>query len=141
MAGLRCKALFALCLTLGALGSAESKELAGGLPQRLRPPDLLQCSRDRLTAFQGQILDYRRGQQDISLRVRTDEQTTENFTLKWETSDKAERWFLLRGEAFKAEDWKLIENAPGKLHDGMRVIVWVCGDGSKPVFDWRPKES
>ena len=123
------KALFLLSLTFAA-----------GLPQRTRPPASLQCSRDHLTSFQGRILEYKRNQQDLSLRVRTDEETTESFTLKWGPSEKAETWLLLRGEAFKAEDWKQIESAPGKLQEGMRVFVWVCDDGSKPVFDWRPKE-
>ena len=120
------------CLTLFAL------TLTFGLPQRVRPPASLKCSRDQLTAFQGRILDYKRGQLEITLRVRTDEDTTENFTLKWEASDKAEAWFLLRGEEFKADDWNQIESARGKLHDDMRIIVWLCSNGSKPVFDWRP---
>jgi hypothetical protein len=130
MVSLCCKTLLVLSLTLAA-----------GLPQRSRPPASLQCTRDHLTSFQGRILEYKRGPQDISIRVRTDEETTESFTLKWESSDKAESWLLLRGEGFKAEDWKQIESATGKLHEGMRVFVWVCDDGSKPVFDWRPKES
>ncbi len=140
MAGIPCKAIVVLCLTLGALCGVDAKELAGGLPQRPRPPASLTCTRDHLTVFQGRIIEYTRGKQDIAFRVRTDEETTENFTLKWDTSDNAEKWFLLRGEIFKIEDWKLIESAPGKLHDDMRIFVWVCDDGSKPVLDWRPKE-
>jgi len=131
MAGITVKALLVLILA-----SSET-----GVPQRLRPPATLQCSRDRLTAFQGRILEYKHGKQEIFLRVRTDEDTTESFTLKWDAAGKAETSFLMRGEVFAAEDWKKIESAPGKLHDGMRVIVWVCDDGSKPVLDWRPKES
>ena len=108
--------------------------------QRLRPPASVKCSRDHLTAFQGRVLEYKRGKQDIALRVRTDEETTESFTLKWTASQKPETWLLLRSDGFKPQDWKLIESAPGKLLDGTRVIVWVCDDGSKPVFDWQPKE-
>jgi hypothetical protein len=131
MLAIRYKALFVLSLTLAVLG----------MPQRARPPAALQCSRDHLTSFQGRILEYQRGEQDVVLRVRTDEETTESFTLAWGTSEKVETWLLLRGEGFKAEDWKQIESAPGKLHEGMRIIVWACDDGSKPVFDWRPKEN
>jgi hypothetical protein len=130
MVSIRYKALFVLSLTIGALG----------MPQRARPPDALKCSRDNLTSFQGRILEYKRGPQELSLRVRTDEETTESFTLKWGTAEKIETWLLLRGESFKAEDWKQVESAAGKLHEGMRIIVWACEDGSKPVFDWRPKE-
>src|SRR5262245_37664871 len=131
MTGMRRKGLLALTLVLGPL-------ILGGQAQRLRPPAVLQCSRDHLTSFQGRILDYKRGEQDMTIRVRTDEQTTESFTLKWANSEKAETSFLMEGERFKPEDWKRIESAPGKLRDGMRIIVWVCDDGSKPVFDWRP---
>src|SRR4051812_28798180 len=142
MLGICSKTLFVLTLSTAALGGVSgSIERASVLPQRLRPPALLQCSRDHLTSFQGRILEYKHGKQDISIRVRTDEDTTESFTLKWEASTKAETWFLLRGEGFKSDDWKEIESSAGKLREGMRIIVWVCDDGSKPVFDWRPKES
>ena len=129
---MRYKALLVLGLTLGTLH---------GEPQRPRPTTSIKCSRDHLTAFQGRILEYKRSPQDIAVRVRTDEDTTESFTFKWGASEKIETWFLVQGEAFKPEDWKRIESAPGKLQDGMRVIVWVCDDGSRPVFDWRPKEN
>ncbi len=141
MIGISCKMILALSVTFGAMCSADSTDKIGIPPQRLRPPASLKCSRDHLTSFQGRILDYKRGKNTIYLRVRTDENTTETFNLKWEDTDKAENWFLLRGEEFKAEDWKLIESAPGRLIDGTRIIVWVCDDGSKPIFDWRPKES
>jgi hypothetical protein len=114
---------------------------AGRSSQRVRPPASLKCSRDHLTAYQGRVLDYRRGKQDITLRVSTDENTTESVSLKWAASEKPETWFLLRGEAFKDADWQLIESGPGKLVDGTRIIVWVCDDGSKPVLDWRPKDA
>jgi hypothetical protein len=112
--------------------------VSGSLAQRPRPPISFKCSRDHLTAFQGRILEYTRSRQEISLRVRTDEATTESFTLRWEASEKVETWLLLNGEAFKAEDWNRIESAAGKIRDGVRIIVWDCDDGSKPVFDWRP---
>jgi hypothetical protein len=135
------RAALLLTLSLGVLSVAAVEAMPDGPPQRLRPPASLKCTRDHLTAFQGLVLNYTRGKQDMSLRVRTDEETTESFSLKWAASEKPERWFLLRGEGFKADDWKLIESAPGKLLDGTRIIVWVCDDGSKPVFDWRPKEA
>lgn len=130
MTGIGLKIFLALSLSLVVAG--------GALSQRPRPPVALKCSRDHLTAFQGRILEYTRSRQEISLRVRTDEATTESFTLRWEASEKVETWLLLNGEAFKAEDWNRIENAAGKIRDGVRIIVWDCDDGSKPVFDWRP---
>ena len=135
------RAVLLLSLSLGVVSVAAIDARLDSPPQRLQPPASLKCTRDHLTAFQGRVLDYRRGKQDMSLRVRTDEETTESFSLKWAATEKPETWFLLRGEAFKAGDWKLIESAPGTVLDGTRIIVWVCDDGSKPVFDWRPKEA
>jgi hypothetical protein len=135
------RAMLLLGLSLGALSVAALDASPDRPSQRIRPPASLKCSRDHLTAFQGRVLDYRRGKQDISFRVRTDEETTESFSLKWAASEKPETWFLMRGEAFKAGDWKLIESEAGKLLVDTRIIVWVCDDGSKPVFDWRPKEA
>ena len=140
MIGISYKIVFVLSLTFVAICSADAIEKTDRPLQRLRPPASLKCSRDHLTSFQGRILAYKRGKNNLYLRVRTDEETTETFTLKWAAPKKAENWFLLRGEEFKAENWKLIESAPGKLNAGTRIIVWVCDDGSKPVFDWRPKE-
>jgi hypothetical protein len=135
------RAVLLLSLSVGGLSVVALNATPDRPPQRLRPPASLKCTRDHLTAFQGRILSYTRGKQDISLRVRTDEETTETFSLKWAASETPETWFLLRGEGFKAGDWKLIESGPGKLVDGTRIIVWVCDDGSKPVFDWRPSLS
>jgi hypothetical protein len=129
MPGISSRTFLVLSLTVSALG----------MSQRTIPPASLQCSRDHLTSFQGQILEYRRGPQEVFVRVRTDEERTESFTLKWGVSEKAETWLLLRGQGFKADDWKQVEIVSGKLHDGMRIIVWSCDNGAKPVFDWRPK--
>ena len=126
-----------LCLSLCALFFAPIGAGADTSSQRLRPPASLKCSRDHLTAYQGRVLDYRRGKQEITFRVSTDEGTTESVSLKWAASEKPETWFLLRGAAFKDDDWKFIERR-GKLVDAIRIIVWVCDDGSKPVLDWRP---
>jgi hypothetical protein len=139
MACLRAVLLIGLGISVLSIPAVHARP--DGVLQRLRPPASLKCTRDHLTAFQGRILDYTRGKQNISLRVRTDEDTTESFSLKWGASERPDAWFLLRGEVFKTGDWKLIESAPGKLLDGTRIIVWVCDDGSQPVFDWRPKEA
>ncbi|MBX3277698.1 MAG: hypothetical protein KF868_06815 [Acidobacteria bacterium] len=108
--------------------------------QRAAPPARLRCSRDHLTSFTGRILAYRRQPGRIYIRIRTDEDTTENFTLRFPRDEDAARNFLMRGEEFKSEDWKRIETRPGRLKPGMRAIVWVCDDGSTPVVDWRPAE-
>lgn len=108
--------------------------------QRLAPPSAIKCSRDHLTSFTGRILAYQRSSSRIFIRVRTDEETTESFTLKLARKDEAVEHFLMRGETFRQSDWKLIESAPGKLHQPMRATIWVCDDGAAPVIDWRPPE-
>ncbi|HEY0404817.1 MAG TPA: hypothetical protein VGC89_03775 [Pyrinomonadaceae bacterium] len=108
--------------------------------QRIRPPENLDCSRNDLTSFTGRALSYSRSNTRLFLRMRTDEQTTENFTLSFGQKDGPAKWFLLRAEPFKAEDWKLIETRRGRLRPGMRATVWVCQTNRKPVIDWQPPE-
>jgi hypothetical protein len=107
---------------------------------RLMPPESVKCDANHLTSFTGKILSYRRGPGRVSLRVRTDEETTESFTLRFKKSEDAARWFLLRGEPFKQSDWTLIERRRYQLRPHMRATVWVCDDGSNPIVDWRPGE-
>lgn len=109
--------------------------------QRLAPPSVIQCSRDHLTSFTGRVLAYERGPQRIFIRVRTDEETTEEFTLRLKSGEEWPKYFLLRGEEFKAEDWKLIEARQSRLRPRMRATIWVCDNGPQPVIDWRPPES
>jgi hypothetical protein len=106
--------------------------------QRLMPPESVKCDPNHLTSFTGRILSYRRRPGRVTLRVRTDEETTEGFTLRFKTSEDAARWFLLRGEPFKQSDWALIERQRYSLRPRMRATVWVCDDGSNPIVDWRP---
>jgi len=115
----------------------ETQRAAG---QRIAPPSSLKCSRDHLTSFMGRVTAYQRTRTRIFIRVRTDEETTENFTLKFTRNDDPTRLFLLRAEEFKQSDLKLIEVSTGRLRKPMRAIVWVCDDGSNPVIDWRPPE-
>lgn len=115
----------------------ENRRAAG---QRLAPPSALKCPRNNLTSFMGRVTAYQRSQTRIFIRVRTDEGTTESFTLKLAKNDDPTKLFLLRGEEFKQSDWKLIEASKGRLRKPMRAIIWVCDDGSNPVIDWRPPE-
>jgi hypothetical protein len=72
--------------------------------------------------------------------MRTDEATTESFTLNFRRAEDAAKWFLLRGEEFKQSDWALIELRRSRLRQGMRATVWVCDDRTTPIVDWRPGE-
>ena len=125
-------------MLLVAVSYAEPRR--SNVAQRVGPPTALRCPRNHLTAFIGRVLLYRRQSNRIVLRVRTDEETTENFTLRLGKNEDGSRYFLLRGAEFKPDDWKAIERRAGLLKPGMRAIVWVCDDGSTPVVDWRPAE-
>ena len=107
---------------------------------RLAPPEGVKCDPNHLTSFTGKILSYRRRPGRVHLRMRTDEETTEAFTLRYAKSEDAARWFLLKGEPFKQTDWALIERRRYSLRPRMRATVWVCDDGSNPIRDWRPGE-
>ena len=106
--------------------------------QRLRPPEKIRCSRDHLTSFTGRILAFKRNNNKTFLRVRTDEDTTEAFTLQHPGKGSAAEWFPLRGKVFEPSDWKRIEIRRNKLHPRLRATIWVCDDGSTPVVDWQP---
>jgi hypothetical protein len=87
------------------------------------------------------VLAYERKEDRIFVRMRTDEEMDESFTVRLAKTDDAKRWFLMRGEEFKESDWELIESGKGRLKPQMRATVWVCDDGSNPVVDWRPPRS
>jgi hypothetical protein len=106
--------------------------------QRLRPPEKIPCSRDHLTSFTGRVLAFKRNNNETFLRMRTDEDTTEAFTLRHPGKGSAAEWFLLRGKVFEPSDWKRIEISRNKLHPRMRATVWACDDGATPVVDWQP---
>jgi hypothetical protein len=108
--------------------------------QRLRPPAGLKCDDNHLTSFTGKILYYQRRPGRISLRMRTDEATTESFTLRFPKTADASKWFLINSQPFQESDWTLVERARSRLRPGMRATVWVCDDGSTPIVDWRPGE-
>jgi len=113
---------------------------SAGAQGRIRPPDSIKCDHNQLTSFTGRILSYQRGPGRVALRMRTDEATTESFTLRFRKTEDAGKWFLLMGEPFKKSDWRLIERSRYRLRPRMRATVWVCEDGSTPIVDWRPGE-
>ena len=114
---------------------------SAGAQRRIRPPDAIRCDDNHLTSFTGKILSYKRTPGRVFLRMRTDEATTESFTLRFRRTEDAARWFLLMGEQFKQSDWSLIERSRYRLRQGMRATVWVCDDGTTPIVDWRPDEN
>ena len=129
--------------TAGALGCALT--LSGAHAQRegrVGAPSDLKCSRDNTTSFTGRVLAYSRGRGRVFIKVRTDEQTTEQFTLHYGRGD-FKALFRLRGEPLGEGDLARIELRAGKLRPNMRATVWACyeGDNLKAErIDWRPPE-
>lgn len=127
------KLLIVVCATCLLASSA-------GAQRRIMPPNSIRCDDNHLTSFTGRILSYKRTPGRVFLRMRTDEATTESFTLRFRRTEDAARWFLMMGEQFKQSDWSLIERSRYRLRQGMRATVWVCDDGTTPIVDWRPGE-
>lgn len=118
----------------------ESKAQRGG---RLATPTDLRCPRDNTTSFTGRVLAYRRTPGRVFIRVRTDEDTTEQFTLTHPKRGDASTLFNINGEPFQSSDWKRIEARAGRLRPNMRATVWACYEGDKlkaERIDWRPAE-
>jgi hypothetical protein len=125
------------------VAAAEGQQETGRQDGRLRPPAGLKCPINNTTSFTGRVLAYSRQPGSIFIRVRTDEETTEQFTLRHGKGVDPTQLFLLKGEAFKQSDWKQIETRRSKLKPNMRVTVWACYEGDQPkaeLIEWRPGE-
>lgn len=124
---------------------AQSQQEGARQGGRLRPPDSLTCDRNNTTSFTGRITAYSRTNSRIFIRVRTDEQTTEQFTIRLKRGEDASRKFLFEGEPFRAGDWKKVERARGILRPRMRATIWACRDERDDfhaeLIDWRPNQS
>lgn len=103
----------------------------------------LKCPRDNTTSFTGRVIAYTRARGKVFVRVRTDEETTEQFTLRYGSASGLARIFRLYGEPFGPGDLSKIERRAGVLRPGMRATVWACYEGDEPsaeLIDWRPPE-
>jgi hypothetical protein len=70
------------------------------------------------------------------IRMRTDEETSEQFTLRHATVLLS--IFLTWGKKFSESGWKRIETGKNRLRPDLRATVWVCDNGENPVVDWQP---
>ena len=125
-------------LVAGIAAHATAPPLQPRSSDRVRPPDSVSCSRDRLTAYTGVVTRFSRQAERTVLEIRTDWDTTEAVVVTHEGDRGPERWFLLRTKPFRATDWAVIEAAPGKLRRDLRATAWVCEDGRNPTVDWSP---
>lgn len=123
----------------GAAGHGIGGEPGSGAgAARLRAPDGAPCSRDHLTSYDGRPLRYSRQQGRTRITIRTDADTTETVLLRHPGTDDPSPRFRWGGQPFQATDWQRLEASPSRLRPGLRVIAWVCDDGSPPVVDWQP---
>jgi hypothetical protein len=104
--------------------------------QRLAPPPGLPCDRNHLTSYAGEVKAYSRKPQQIFLRVRTDEATTEQFRLRVRKNEPPLSLFLLNGAAIKPEELAAIEKKLAQKA-AVRVIVWACRNSAHRIIDWR----
>ena len=70
--------------------------------QRIRPPDKINCSRDHLTSYTGKVLSMKQQKGSTRIWMRTDEETSEQFTLRHATDNPAE-YFLGVGRKVQRE--------------------------------------
>src|SRR6186713_2891173 len=72
-------------LAAGAAGTAQSRPAQE--PARQQPLEGFACSRDNLTSYSGEVIEYRRAVGETTLRIRTDWDSTERVTLKHPGTD------------------------------------------------------
>lgn len=141
--------LLALAL-IGALAQrTQSTQKPGGDAQsqgRLAPPSGIKCDVNSVTSFTGKVLVYARRAGRIQLRVRTDEETTEAFTILYDRKESAEKYFLLNGSPLKPGELAMIERRVKRERSRMRLTVWACyQDNGRSLtvelIDWQPVEA
>lgn len=138
---LRSSAIFLLAmLPISMTGIIVQAQEPGG---RMTPPASLKCDRNDLTSYHGKVLAYRRRKGSTFLRIRTDFDTTETVTLRHAGTEDPSKFYLLNGDPFTRNDWRLIEKRKKVLKPGMHANVWVCrgNPAIQPVVDWRPDDT
>lgn len=113
---------------------------------RLAPPPGLKCDINSVTSFTGRALVYARRAGRIQLRVRTDEETTEVFTIRYGRNESPEKYFLFNGAPLKPGELAMIERRIRRERSKMRLTVWACYQDygrmlRVELIDWRPIET
>jgi hypothetical protein len=127
--------LLAFALPVRAQKRAQPlRENDDGPPQgrRIAPPSGLDCDRDHITSFTGRVLSYSRGGGQISIRVRTDEGTTESFTISYAQAKELLKRVKLNGQVLSQNELTKIEARWKREKRTVRATVWACYDK-----DWR----
>ena len=124
-------------IALGLL-IASAAAVHAAPPQRAgrqRAPESFDCDRNNLTVYTGVVIGYQRRTGTTTLRIRTDEDTTERVSLTHRGTDDPSAQFRMLGQPFTAADWNTIEERKGVLRKGTRAAAWVCSTG-RVMVDW-----
>ena len=109
--------------------------------RRLAPPPGLACDANYVTSFTGRVLSYSRRSGRIFIRVRTDEATTEEFTITYTQEEDLLKRFQLFGQPLGQEALEKIESRWKRDKRNVRATVWACYDKewrnpSAILIDW-----
>ena len=109
--------------------------------RRIAPPPGLACDANHITSFTGRVLTYSRRQGRILIRVRTDEHTTEEFTIPYTQTEDILARFHLNGQSLGQNDLAKIESRWRRDKRNVRATVWACYDNewrtpSAILIDW-----
>jgi hypothetical protein len=128
-----------IVLLVSPLFALQNLDESNGARARVAAPEMSVCDRNQLTSFNGVVSHYRRDTDVTVITILTDWDTVETVTLEHTDPDGVMQYFKLRGRVFTYNDWAEIEIGHGVLHDGIRVIAWICLDDiTPPVIDWQP---
>jgi hypothetical protein len=110
--------------------------------RRLAPPPGLACDANYITSFTGRVLSYSRHSGRIFIRVRTDEATTEEFTITYTQAEDFLKRFQLFGQPLGQEALEKIESRWKRDKRNVRATVWACYDKewrnpSAILIDWQ----
>jgi hypothetical protein len=118
--------------------SVQGEERQG----RLAAPHGLKCDTNHLTSFTGKILSYERRPDHIFIRIRTDEATTEEFTVAYAQDQDLLKLFRLNGQALGQNGLAKIESRWKRDRRNVRATVWACYDNewrqaTAEMIDWQ----
>ena len=94
-------------------------------------------SRDHLTSYTGKVLSMKQQRGSTRIWMRTDEETSEQFTLRDATDNPLEYFFGVERK-LQGSNWKQIETGKNQLRPDLLATVWVCENGGNPIMDWQP---
>jgi hypothetical protein len=96
--------------------------------RRLAPPAGLDCDADHVTSFTGRVLAYSRRQGRLFIRIRTDEATTEEFTISYTQEQDLSKRLMLNGQLLAQGEMAKIEARWKRDKRNVRATVWACYD-------------